>query len=530
MLKGTGLTDEDLSKPLIAVINTWSEVTPCNLHLRLLAEHVKQGIQAAGGTPIEFNTIVVSDGICMGTGGMRASLVSREVIADSAELVVSAHGFDGAIALCGCDKTIPGTLMALIRLNLPALSLYGGSIHAGRFQGRDVTIQDVFEGVGLHARGEMSDDELDELENVACPGAGACGGQFTANTMATALSAMGISPSGFNDIPAVDPRKVQIARDAGRMVMSLIEADVRPKQIITREALENAIASVAATGGSTNSVLHILALARECGVELDIDDFDTIMARTPTLCDLKPWGRFTAPDLYQAGGFPALAQQMLAAGLLHDIDTVDGCALSKATQGKTPTPGQQVIYPTAAPIKPRGGIAILRGGIAPEGAVIKLSGQKTTRHEGPARIYDCEEDAFAAVQGGEIRAGDVIVIRYEGPKGGPGMREMLGVTAALVGQGLGDSVAMLTDGRFSGATHGFMIGHICPEAAVGGPLALLEEGDLLTIDVAARRIDTTADLDSRRAAWKAPAPNVTTGALSKFARLVSSASEGAITR
>ena len=527
MLKATGLTDADLRKPIVAVVNTWTEVTPCNAHLHELGKHVKAGIRAAGGTPIEFNTIAVSDGICMGTPGMRASLVSREVIADSAELAVMAHDFDGVVAICGCDKTIPGTLMGLIRLDLPAVSLYGGSIAAGTFQGRDVTIQDVFEAVGAVAAGKMTPEELRELENGACPGAGACGGQFTANTMATALTAMGMSPVGFNDVPATDARKEAIAFKTGELVLDCIANDRRPSHIITRQALCNAVASVAATGGSTNAVLHLLAIAREAGVALSLQDFDHINAETPTLADLKPWGRFTAPDMEAAGGVALLAKKLLARNAFHDIATVTGRRLSEEVASAIGAPGQEVM--PDEPVKASGGIGILFGDLAPEGSVIKLSGHKTQVFSGPARVYDCEEDAFAAVQRREIKAGDVVVIRNEGPKGGPGMREMLGVTAALVGQGLGDSVALMTDGRFSGATHGIMIGHVAPEAAVGGPIGLLHEGDTITIDVTARRVDTSADLASRKSGFKAAVKRVRSRVLSKYARLVSSASHGAIT-
>jgi len=527
MLKATGLTDADLAKPLVAVVNTWTEVTPCNAHLHELGKHVKAGIRAAGGTPIEFNTIAVSDGICMGTPGMRASLVSREVIADSAELAVMAHDFDGVVAICGCDKTIPGTLMGLIRLDLPAVSLYGGSIAAGRFQGRDVTIQDVFEAVGAVAAGRMSPEDLRELENGACPGAGACGGQFTANTMATALTAMGMSPVGFNDVPATDPRKDDIAFKVGELVLDCIAADRRPSHIVTRDALCNAIASVAATGGSTNAVLHLIALAREAEVELTLADFDRINAETPTLADLKPWGRFTAPDMERAGGVAVLAKRLLGASLLYDIPTVTGRTLSQEVADAQPTEGQEVM--PDEPLKDRGGIGILFGDLAPEGSVIKLSGHQTKGFTGPARVFEGEEPAFEAVQRRQIVAGDVVIIRNEGPKGGPGMREMLAVSAALVGQGLGDSVALITDGRFSGATHGIMVGHVAPEAAVGGPIGLLREGDAITIDVVGRRIDVAADLDARRAGFKATVRRVSSRVLSKYARLVSSASEGAIT-
>jgi dihydroxy-acid dehydratase len=530
MLKATGLTDADLERPLVGVANTWTEVTPCNFHLRRLAEAVKQGIRAAGGTPIEFNTIAVSDGISMGTEGMKASLVSREVVADSIELVVRGHMLDAVVALSGCDKTIPGTLMALARLNVPSLMLYGGSIQPGRFEGRDVTIQDVFEAVGACAAGRMTSEQLKDLEDHACPGAGACGGQFTANTMATAASLLGMSPAGANQVPATDPRKDAVAREAGAMVMRLLREDVRPRRIITRESLENAFASVAATGGSTNAVLHLLAIAREAGVAITIDDFDRVMARTPLLADLKPFGRYTAPDLERAGGERLIAKRLLDAGLLHDAATVSGRSIHEEARSVKETAGQQVVRPLANPIETHGGLAILRGSLSPEGCVVKLAGHERRRHTGPARVFDSEEQAFEAVQQGAIRDGDVVVIRYEGPRGGPGMREMLAVTAALVGRGLGDTVALITDGRFSGATHGLMAAHVAPEAAVGGPIALVRDGDPITFDVAARKLNVEADLESRRAAWRPPAPRYTAGVMAKYAALVSSASEGAVTR
>jgi dihydroxy-acid dehydratase len=529
MLKATGLSNADLERPLVAIANTWTEVTPCNFHLRNLAERVKQGVRAAGGTPIEFDTITVSDGITMGTEGMKASLVSREVIADSIELFVLAHSFDAVVALCGCDKTIPGTVMALARLNLPSLSLYGGSIMAGQFRGRDVTIQDVFEAVGACAAGLMTEGELGELEDRACPGAGACGGQFTANTMATALAFLGISPMGANEIPATDPRKPQAAFDCGRAVMDLLERDLRPKQIITHASLENAIASVAATGGSTNAVLHLLAIARDAGVPLVLDEFDKISSKTPLLADLKPGGRFTAPDMFCAGGMRLLGKRLHEAGLLNDGPTVSGKSLFREIVDVNETPGQEVIRPLSNPIKRDGGLAILRGSLAPEGCVVKLAGHERLLHTGPARVFDSEEAAFEAVQGRKIQSGDVVVIRYEGPKGGPGMREMLAVTGALVGQGLSESIALITDGRFSGATHGLMVGHVAPEAAHGGPIAFVRNGDVITLDVRARRLDVDANLEERRKLWKAPAPRYATGVMAKYAKLVQSASEGAIT-
>ncbi len=529
MLKATGLTDADLARPLVAVANTWSEITPCNFHLRSLAEKVKEGIRAAGGTPIECNTIVISDGITMGTEGMKGSLVSRELIADSIELFVRSHAFDAVVAICGCDKTIPGTVMALARLDLPGLSLYGGSIMAGQFHGHDVTIQDVFEAPGAFAAGKMTENEVTELENRACPGAGACGGQFTANTMATAITFLGISPMGSNEVPAVDPRKTQIAFDCGKQVMQLLKEDIRPRQIITHASLQNAIVSVAATGGSTNAVLHLLAIARDAGVALKIDEFDQISAKTPVLADLKPGGRFTAPDMFHAGGMRLLAKRLREAGLLNDGKTASGRNLFDEIQDATEAPSQQVLRPLSNPLKKDGGFAILRGSLAPDGCVVKLAGHERLLHTGPARVFDSEEAAFEAVQQRKIKPGDVVVIRYEGPKGGPGMREMLAVTGAIVGQGLGDTVALLTDGRFSGATHGLMVAHVAPEAAHGGPIAFVRDGDKITLDVRAKRLDLEADIEERRAQWKPPAPRYTTGVMAKYAKLVSSASEGAVT-
>jgi dihydroxy-acid dehydratase len=519
MLKGTGLTDADLARPLVAIANTWTEVTPCNFHLKELAERVKEGVRAAGGTPIEFDTIAISDGITMGTEGMKSSLISREVIADSIELFVRAHAFDAVIALCGCDKTIPGTVMAVARLDIPGLVLYGGSILPGHFRGREVTIQDVFEAVGACAAGSMTEKELGELEDAACPGAGACGGQFTANTMATAITFLGISPMGANEIPATDPRKDKAAFDCGKTVMHLLRENIRPKQIITRASLQNAI----------TAVLHLLAIARDAGVPLTIDEFDPVSQRTPILADLKPGGRFTAPDFFCAGGTRLLAQRLLQAGLLQDGSTVSGKSFFEEIREATEAAGQQVIRPLVAPIKPSGGLAILRGSLAPEGCVVKLAGHERVLHRGPARVFDSEEAAFGAVQKQEIVAGDVVVIRYEGPKGGPGMREMLAVTGALAGQGLGESIALITDGRFSGATHGLMVGHVAPEAACGGPIAFLRDGDEVIIDVRARRLDAQANLEARRNGWRAPVARYTTGVMAKYAKLVSSASEGAVT-
>ncbi|MGE5182887.1 MAG: dihydroxy-acid dehydratase, partial [Acidobacteriota bacterium] len=483
MLKGAGFSDADLEKPLIGIANTWTEVTPCNVHLRALAESVKVGIRAAGGTPIEFNTIAVSDGITMGTEGMRGSLVSREVIADSIELFAMAHSLDAVIALAGCDKTIPGTVMALARLDLPGLVLYGGPIAPGRFEGKDVTIQDVFEAVGAHAAGAMSSARLAVLEDHACPGAGACGGQYTANTMSVALTLLGVSPMGLNEIPATDPAKHDAARACGALVMEMLAADRRPRTLLTRAAFDNAIASVAATAGSTNAVLHLLAIAYEAGVPLAIDDFDAIAARTPVLADLKPGGRYTAVDMARAGGVRLLVRRMLDAGLLADTPTCTGKTLAAETAGARAGDGPPVLRDAREPIKPRGGFAILRGSLAPAGCVVKLAGHDRNAHTGPARVFDGEEAAFAAVQAGKIQAGDVVVIRHEGPRGGPGMREMLAVTAALIGQGLGDSIALVTDGRFSGATHGLMAGHVAPEAADDGPIAYVRDGDMITFDV-----------------------------------------------
>ena len=529
MFKAMGLTDKDLDRPLVGVANTWTELTPCNVHLHELGKSVKEGIRAAGGTPFEFNTIAVSDGISMGTSGMRASLVSREAVADTIELVVRGHLLDGVVAISGCDKTIPGTVMALARLDLPSLMIYGGSIYPGRYQDKDVTIQDVFEAVGACAAGVITEQDLRDLEDVACPGAGACGGQFTANTMSTAMTALGISPMGVNDIPALDSRKKEVAFYSGEIVMQLIEQGITARQIITRTALENAIASVAATAGSTNAVLHLLAIAREASVDLSIDDFDGISAATPVIADLKPAGRFTAPDVDRAGGLRLLIKRLLDGGFLKDQPTVSGKTLAEEAEEAEETAGQEVIRSLEMPIKSRGGIAILHGSLAPEGCVVKLAGHERTHHSGPARVFDSEELAFAAVQNGDIEAGDVIIIRYEGPKGGPGMREMLAVTAALMGQGLGDSVALVTDGRFSGATHGFMVGHVAPEAAKGGPIALVRDGDTVTLDVDARTLDVEEDMGPRRSEWRPPEPRYVRGALAKYARLVSSASEGAVT-
>ncbi|MBI3974786.1 MAG: dihydroxy-acid dehydratase [Armatimonadetes bacterium] len=532
--KAVGYRDEDLRRPLVGVAHSWIELMPCNFHLRALAQKVKEGIRAAGGTPVEFNTIAVSDGISMGTAGMKASLVSREVIADSIELVARGHLFDGLVILTGCDKTIPAAVMALLRLNLPGFMLYGGSIQPGRYRGRDVTIQDVFEAVGAYQAGKLSAEDLREMEDVACPGAGACGGQFTANTMALAFAMMGIAPIGSNDVPATDSAKEAVAVQAGGLVMDLLRADLRPRGIVTRGALENAIAAVAASGGSTNAVLHLLAVAREAEVPLSLDDFDRISARTPLLADLKPGGRFTAVDLYRAGGERLLAKRLLELEVLHPEEmTVSRRSIGEEAQRARETPGQEVVRPPASPLKPWGGLAILKGNLAPEGSVVKLAGNERLAHRGPARVFESEEEAFAAIGRAEIEPGDVVVIRYEGPVGGPGMREMLGVTAALVGAGLGESVALVTDGRFSGATRGLMVGHVAPEAARGGPIAAVRDGDLITLDVRTRRLDlelADEEVHRRLARWTPPPPRYESGVMAKYARLVSSAASGAVTR
>ena len=533
MLRAAGLNDEDFTKPLIGIANTWIEIGPCNYHLRELAVHVRDGIRAAGGTPLEFNTVSISDGITMGTEGMRASLISREVIADSIELVTRGNLLDGLIVLVGCDKTIPGGAMALARLNIPGLILYGGSIAPGQYEGHSVTIQDVFEAVGAHARGKMSDAQLKELECAACPGAGACGGQFTANTMALVCEFLGLAPMGISSVPATDAGKAHAGELAGRLVIDLLRKNTTPSQIITKMAIENAIAGVAATGGSTNAVLHLLAIAREAGLPLSIDDFDRISSRTPILADLKPGGRFVATDLYAAGGTPLIAKRMLEAGLLQgNCLTVTGRTLGEEAASAKETPGQQVVRGKNNPLKETGGLVILKGNLAPEGCVVKVAGHKTLNFSGPARVFDSEEAAFAAVDQGKIKAGDVVVIRYEGPRGGPGMREMLAVTAAIVGAGLGDEVALLTDGRFSGATHGLMAGHVAPEAASGGPIAAVRDGDKITFDLPKRTLSvdlTDAEMQKRMANWKAPKPRYTHGVFAKYAALVSSSSLGAIT-
>ena len=532
MLKAIGFTDEDLAKPIIGVANTWIETMPCNYKLRELAVKVKEGIRAAGGTPMEFNTIAISDGVTMGTEGMKSSLVSREVIADSIELVARGHMFDGIVALVACDKTIPGAAMALLRLNVPGIVLYGGSILPGRYEGRDITIQDVFEAVGANAAGKITDGELLEIENHACPGAGACGGQFTANTMATVMELIGLSPMGTAAVPQVDARKSDVSFRCGQIVMDAVRNDRRPRQIATRKAFENAIAGVAATGGSTNAVLHLLAMAREAGVPLEIDEFGEVCRRTPVLVDLKPGGRFVAVDVDKAGGIGVIAQRLLEGGYVDGSTlTCTGRTFAEEAGDARETPGQEVVRPLAKPLKPRGGLAILRGSLAPQGCVIKLAGQDRTLHRGPARVFDCEEDAMTAVTHGKIKPGDVVVIRYEGPRGGPGMREMLGVTGAIVGEGLSESVALVTDGRFSGATHGFMIAHVVPEAANGGPIAAAREGDSILIDAEAGTIDLEVaphEIRERLAAWTPPAPRYTTGVFAIYCALVGSASEGAV--
>ena len=533
MLRASGLKDDDFAKPLIGIANTWIEIGPCNYHLRELAEHVREGIRAAGGTPLEFNTVSISDGITMGTEGMRASLVSREVIADSVELVARGNLFDGLVVLVGCDKTIPGGAMALARLNIPGLILYGGSIAPGQYDGHPVTIQDVYEAIGAHARGKISDQQLKELECAACPGVGACGGQYTANTMALVMEFLGIAPMGISSVPATHEGKARAAELAGKLTLALLKNNVTPLKIITRAAIENAIAGVAATGGSTNAVLHLLAIAREAGIPLSIDDFDRISSATPILADLKPGGRYVATDLYAAGGTALVAKRLLEAGLLQgDCLTVTGHTLAEEAAKAKETSGQQVVRSKNNPLKTTGGLVILKGNLAPEGCVVKVAGHNLANFSGPARVFDSEEAAFAAIDKGTIQAGDVVVIRYEGPRGGPGMREMLQVTAALVGAGLGDSVALLTDGRFSGATHGLMAGHVAPEAAVGGPIAAVHDGDTIVFDLPHRslRVEITdAELKRRLAAWTAPQPRYVHGVMAKYALLVSSSSLGAIT-
>ncbi len=532
-LRAIGLTDADINRPIVGIASTWTETMPCNFTLRHLAEHVKRGVWEAGGTPMEFNTVAISDGITMGTEGMKTSLVSREVIADSIELMGRGHMFDALVVLVGCDKTIPGGAMALLRLDVPGLVVYGGSIQPGHFRGKSVTVLNLFEAVGAHAAKKIGDAELHELEGAACPGPGACGGQFTANTMAMALEFLGLSPMGSASVAATDVRKDAVGVEAGKLAMDLLRRGVRPREIVTRKAIENAIAGVNASGGSTNAVLHLLAIAREAGVPLAIDDFDPIGRRTPLWADMQPGGRYTAVDLGLAGGTALVAKRLVDAKIAHgDAITVTGRTFAEEAGRVTETPGQDVVLPLEKPIKPIGGLVILKGSLAPDGCVVKIAGHERKQHRGPARIFEREEDAMAAVVGGKITPGDVVVIRYEGPRGGPGMREMLGVTAAIMGAGLGDTVALLTDGRFSGATRGLMAGHVAPEAYVGGPIALVEEGDPIAFDVDARRLDLDVPettLAARRARWKAPAPHYTSGVLAKYAALVSSAAEGAIT-
>lgn len=534
MFKAIGFTHEDLEKPLIGVANTWIETMPCNFHLRRLAAKVKDGVRAAGGTPMEFNTVAISDGETMGTEGMRASLISREVIADSIELVCRGQLFDAVVCVVGCDKTIPAAAMALARLDIPGLILYGGTIAAGVHRGKDVTIQDVYEAIGANAAGKMSDSELRELEDVACPGAGACGGQYTANTMSTVMEMIGLSPMGYNSVPAIDPKKDEIAHKCGELIMSLLQRGTKAREILTRPAFENAIASVAASGGSTNSVLHLLAIARESGVSLQIDDFQKVSERTPLLCDLKPFGRFVAADMHRAGGIRLLANRLLKGKKLHEnAITVTGKTIGEEAALAVETPDQEVIAPLDKPLKATGGLVILKGNLAPEGCVVKISGHERLSHTGPARVFESEEDAMSALTSHRVKPGDVVVIRNEGPRGGPGMREMLAVTSAIVGEGLGETVALMTDGRFSGATRGLMIGHVSPEASLGGPIASIREGDKVRIDINQRLLEveiSDAEMKSRMSQWKQPKPRFATGVFGKYAALVASASEGAITR
>jgi dihydroxy-acid dehydratase len=534
MLKAIGFTDEDLAKPIVGVATSWIETMPCNYNQRRLAEFVKEGVRAAGGTPMEFNTIAISDGVSMGTEGMKASLISREVIADSIELVARGHLFDGLVCLVGCDKTNPAAAMAAARLDIPTVILYNGTIYPGTYKGQDLDIVSIFEAVGAYRAGKMSLEELYEIESRACPGAGACGGQFTANTMSMILEFLGLSPAALNGIPAEDPAKDDAARACGELVMRLLRDDVRPSHIVDRRSIDNAIASVAATGGSTNGVLHLLAIAQEFGIPLDIDDFDAISERTPLIADLRPGGRYRAADLTNAGGIGLVMRELLKRDLLHgDAPTIDGRTIAQVAADAVETDGQDVVRPIDNPIKPTGGLAILRGSLAPDGCVVKLAGHERRHHRGPARVFDSETACFEAVKRQGIKPGDVVVIRYEGPVGGPGMQEMLSVTAALVGEGLGDQVALITDGRFSGGTRGLMIGHVAPEAALGGPIALVQEGDTIAIDVDARRVDlevSEAELALRADAWRRPAPRYTSGVMAKYAALVSSASQGAVTR
>ncbi len=534
MLKAVGFTDEDLAKPIIGVATTWIETMPCNLNQRRLAQYVKEGIRAAGGTPMEFNTIAVSDGVAMGTEGMKASLVSREVVADSIELVARGHLFDGMVILTGCDKTNPGAAMAVARLDIPSVILYNGTIYPGTYKGQPQDVVSVYEAIGAYNAGKLSAEELYAIEEAACPGAGACGGQFTANTMSMCLEFLGLSPAGLNGIPAEDPAKDDAARQCGVLVMDLVRNDSRPRELVTRASVDNAVAGVAATGGSTNAVLHLLAIAGEFDIEFDIDDFHDIATRTPMIGDLRPGGRYAAADIYRAGGIGIVIRELLKADLMDgDANTVTGQTLAQIAAEVVETPGQDVFRPIEDPIKATGGLAILHGSLSPDGCVIKLAGHETRHFSGPARVFDSEAECFAAVKAQEIKPGDVVVLRYEGPVGGPGMQEMLAITAAIVGEGLGTSIALLTDGRFSGGTRGLMIGHVAPEAALGGPIALVEDGDTVTIDVDSRRLDLDVDegvLAERRAGWSAPEPHYRSGVMAKYASLVSSASEGAVTR
>lgn len=533
-LRASGFSDDDLARPFVGIANTWTETMPCNLNLRKLAAKVKEGVRAAGGTPMEFNTVAISDGVTMGSEGMRASLVSREVIADSIELMGQGYLFDAMIALVGCDKTVPGSAMALIRLNIPSMIIYGGTMLPGCWRGQDVTDQHLIEGIGAVAAGLMKPEELRELEEVVFPGPGTCSGHYTANTMGTVMEIIGLSPLGTAAVPAVDPRKDEVGLRAGKMIMETLRQHIRPRDILTRAAFENAIACVAATGGSTNAVLHLISMAREAGIPLDIDDFDQISRRTPIYVDLMPSGRFSAVEVDRAGGIPVIAKRLIEANLLDGSTlTVTGRTLAEEAAEAVETPGQEVIRPVGQPLKPHGGLVILKGSLAPEGAVIKVAGHERAYHQGPARVFDCEEDAMTAVVEMKIKPGDVVVIRYEGPRGGPGMREMLGVTAAILGAGLGETVALVTDGRFSGGTHGLMIGHVTPEAARGGPLAAIREGDLVTIDIEARLLNvdiTPGEFEARLGTWQAPQPRFTTGVFGRYAALVSSASEGAVMR
>ena len=533
MLKAIGLTDDDLNKPIIGIANTWTEIGPCNFHLRRLSAKLKEGIRRAGGTPLEFNTVSISDGITMGTEGMKASLISREVIADSIELVARGNFFDGVIALAACDKTIPGTIMALLRLDVPSLMLYGGTIMPGNLRGQALTVVSVYEAIGAYAAGKITLEELNEIENAACPGPGACGGQYTANTMAMVTEILGLCPMGMADIPAMDDDKDRVSVDAGALMLNLIEQDIRPSKLVTRQALENAVAAIAASGGSTNGVLHTLAFAREMGIPFTIDEIEAISSATPLICDLTPTGKYNAIDMYRAGGIRLLAQRLIEGGYLNgDALTVTSRTLAEEAASARETPGQKVIYPLDNPINTHGGLHILKGNLAPNGAVVKLKGIEPTVFRGPARIFNREEDAYEAVQNREIQAGDVVVIRYEGPVGGPGMREMLQVTAAIVGQGLGGDVMLITDGRFSGGTRGLMIGHVAPEAAVGGPIGLIQEGDIISVDIDARTLSVELSdetLAERRAAWTPPVPNYQSGVMAKYARLVAQADDGAVT-